>query len=629
MILYQNYHRHTQQTNPLVPDSTASNEQYAIRAQELGHGIISSCEHGYQGRYIECYNLAKQYGLKFVQVAEAYWVKDRNPSLADKSNCHIIIAALNEAGRRDMNRVLSEANRSGFYIRPRVDMELLTSLNPSNVIITTACIGYWKYDDAENLMLKMHQHFGNHFYLEVQCHNTESQRHLNSRIKKLHYKYKIPLIFGCDSHYIHPEDAKERDDFLYSKDMHYEDEEGWYLDYVDGETIYDRFVKQGVLSHDEIMEAMNNTNIFLQVEEYDCPIFNQEIKLPSLYPDWTQEQKDAEYTRLIWERWDEYSKQIPVHKHPLYQKEIQREIDIVVESHMADYFILNYYIIKRGKELGGVITSSGRGSAVSFITNRLLGFTEVDRISAHVEMYPERFMSATRILETGSLPDYNEIIHLPPPNKYYVYEWYFVNTNEVFYIGKGCGKRFKEIHGRNKFFQCMYKSHSCAVRIIMHGFSEVDAYQYERYVIQYYKKFTTFRLTNQTEGGDGTVGYKFSDEQYQHMLETRRDPNGVYKSDAFRAKISSLVQGENNPNFGHRWSNAQKDALSKKQSASGRYKDTKNPTATRIQCVETGEVFDCIKFAMQQYDVKYPASFSVALDNPKRTAAGLHWVRVL
>ena len=85
MILYQNYHRHTQQTNPLVPDSTASNEQYAIRAHELGHGIISSCEHGYQGRYIECYNLAKQYGLKFVQVAEAYWVKDRNPSLADKS----------------------------------------------------------------------------------------------------------------------------------------------------------------------------------------------------------------------------------------------------------------------------------------------------------------------------------------------------------------------------------------------------------------------------------------------------------------------------------------------------------------------------------------------------------------
>ena len=69
--------------------------------------------------------------------------------------------------------------------------------------------------------------------------------------------------------------------------------------------------------------------------------------------------------------------------------------------------------------------------------------------------------------------------------------------------------------------------------------------------------------------------------------------------------------------------------MSKKQAASNRYKDTKNPTATRIQCVETGEIFDCIKFAMQRYDVKWHASFTVALDDPKRTAAGLHWTRVL
>ena len=51
------------------------------------------------------------------------------------------------------------------------------------------------------------------------------------------------------------------------------------------------------------------------------------------------------------------------------------------------------------------MTKSGRGSAVSFITNMLLGFTEVDRIAAKVHMYPERFMSATRILQSGSLPD--------------------------------------------------------------------------------------------------------------------------------------------------------------------------------------------------------------------------------
>ena len=403
MITYQNYHRHSEYTNVIVADSTVTNKQYAIRAKELGHGIVSSCEHGYQGKYIECYNLAKKYGLKFVFCAEAYWVKDR--TINDDTNGHIILAALNEAGRRSINRILSEANRSGFYYRARVDIDLLLSLNPQDVVITTACVAFWKYEDIEDIVVRLHTHFKDHFFLEVQCHNTIPQQELNTRIKNLHYKYHIPLIFGADSHFISEDQEQERTDFQYSKEIHYEDEAGWYLDYVDGDTVYNRFVQQGVLSHDEIIESLENTNIFLQVEEYDSPIFDSAVKMPTLYPDLTQSQIDEKYQQLIWEQWKSYSLEVPESMWDTYKQEIQKEIDIVIESHTADYFIINYYIIKRGKELGGVITSTGRGSAVSFITNKLLGFTEVDRIQAQVKMYPERFMSATRILETGSLPD--------------------------------------------------------------------------------------------------------------------------------------------------------------------------------------------------------------------------------
>ena len=66
---------------------------------------------------------------------------------------------------------------------------------------------------------------------------------------------------------------------MYSKEIEYPDEEGWYLDYPDGDTVYKRFVEQGVLSHDGIMEALGNTNVFLQVEDYHSDIFIQEIKL--------------------------------------------------------------------------------------------------------------------------------------------------------------------------------------------------------------------------------------------------------------------------------------------------------------------------------------------------------------
>ena len=40
----------------------------------------------------------------------------------------MILAAKTEKGMYDLNFILSEANISGYYYRPRVDMKLLLSL---------------------------------------------------------------------------------------------------------------------------------------------------------------------------------------------------------------------------------------------------------------------------------------------------------------------------------------------------------------------------------------------------------------------------------------------------------------------------------------------------------------------
>ena len=400
---YQNYHRHSMYTNVKVPDSVASIQDYAARAKELGQTILSTVEHGWQGNVWESYKVAKEHGLKLLVGAEAYWVKDRFEK--DKTNCHICVLAKNENGRQALNDILSEANITGFYNRARLDIPLLLSLPADDIWVTSACLAGWLYEDADDCWYKIAQHFGKNFFLEVQYHNTETQQDLNSRILKLRDQWKVPLIMGCDSHYIHAGDAQNRTDFLVSKGINYPEEEGWYLDMPDGETAYQRFARQGVLSHEHIVEAISNTNVFADVEEYDSPIFNTEIKMPSLCPDWTQEQKDAEYQRLVWQGWDEYKEQVPIERWEEYKSEIQKEIQVVVDTKMADYFIDNYHIIRKGKENGGWLTKTGRGSAVSFLTNKLLGFTEVDRLAASVKMYPERFMSTERILEAGTLPD--------------------------------------------------------------------------------------------------------------------------------------------------------------------------------------------------------------------------------
>ena len=412
----QNYHTHKSYSNIFVSDSAAVNEDYAKRAVELGHKVISSVEHGWQGYYFETYELAKKYDLKFIFGAEAYWVKNRLEK--DRTNCHIIMLAKNENGRRAINSILSTANEDGYYFRPRVDVELLLSLPADDVMITTACIAFWHYDDIEDILVQLHNHFKKNFFLEIQYHDTEPQAKLNQRILALSEKYGIEMIVGMDSHYIYPEQSKERDYILAAKNIHYEDEDGWFMDYPDDETTMNRFLKQGVFTKDQIQRAMDNTDLLLEFEDYaiDNRIFSKDIKLPSLYdgqhtidgvllPKLDQEQRNKEYSKLISKLFKAYVKDVDESQHEEYFDGVKNEVQVIKDTNMSDYFLIDYYMVKRALEKGGVLTDSGRGSSVGYFTNTLLGFSKVDRFQSPIKLYPERFISKSRILETKSLPD--------------------------------------------------------------------------------------------------------------------------------------------------------------------------------------------------------------------------------
>ena len=225
---------------------------------------------------------------------------------------------------------------------------------------------------------------------------------------------------------------------------------------------------------------------------------------------------------------------------------------------------------------------------------------------------------------------------------YYVYEWYIVPTNEVFYVGKGKGKRCFDTSHRNKFFKDMYKSHECAVRKIEENLDEQTAFQREIYWINYYRTKTNYRLTNVTDGGEGTSGYipskeikekisaaskeRWNDPDWrQKVIANRYLPSSTYQSQEFKDKISKLVSGENNPNYKHYWSEEQKKHMSDLVRSDGRYVRGKNPKAKAVRCKETGQEFECIIDACEEYGIKSPTSITFCLQNPNRTAKGLHF----
>lgn len=62
---------------------------------------------------------------------------------------------------------------------------------------------------------------------------------------------------------------------------------------------------------------------------------------------------------------------------------------------------------------------------------------------------------------------------------FYVYEWYIVETGEVFYVGKGSGNRVTSMKDRNDYFKNIRAKHECGYRIVRRFDNEEDAYNFE------------------------------------------------------------------------------------------------------------------------------------------------------
>lgn len=395
-LYLENYHCHKDFSNTSTPDCAESIENYAKRVHEFNTKCLFSGEHGSQGNQFQVYKVAESEKLKYIHSSEVYWVKNRLEK--DRANCHMIIAAKNAEGRGDINFALSIANEDGYYYKPRIDLELLFNIPKDNVIVTSACVAGWNYEDAEDIWIKIHNYFGNNFFLEVQYHNTERQKKLNEKILRIARENNIQIICGLDSHYVKDENSVKRDQILKYKNVNYPDENGWYMDYPDTQTVVKRFKEQGVLSDEEILRAIMNTNVF--INECEEIILDRTFKIPSVHNDKTYNEKCKIYKNIL---------NVAYSKEKEKSKEkadgIRYEAKEVMEAGVVDYFLTSKAIVDEAvNNQGGILTTTSRGSAASFITNKLLGLTTVDRFNADIPIYPERFLTKERVL-AGQMPD--------------------------------------------------------------------------------------------------------------------------------------------------------------------------------------------------------------------------------
>lgn len=405
---YENYHKHDSISNIYLPDSHVKPIDYINRIKELGYGCYYTTNHGTGGDVFESLTLCKEAGIRCLYGVEGYIVK--NPFEKDKRNYHIVIIPTTNEARKKLNLVTSRANMEGFYYRPRIFPEDLLALDPEDVYITTACVaGIVKDKDAiVDIFMPLMQHFGNHMLLEVQNHNEPNQIAVNKTCLALSKKFGLELIAANDSHYIYPEQAKERLDFLRGKGLTYGDEDEYVLDFPDYDTLFARFQKQGVLSDEQIEKAIANTLVFRECEDIEI---DKSIKMPTVYPNLTADEKISELKKHVVSKFRDIIKADHISKDELvdYKQGISQEMQVIEDTkeiNTADYFLLNEKLVGLAvNKYGGILTRTGRGSCGGFYINRILGMTQLDRFKLDIKLYPERFMSTARLLENRAMPD--------------------------------------------------------------------------------------------------------------------------------------------------------------------------------------------------------------------------------
>lgn len=149
--------------------------------------------------------------------------------------------------------------------------------------------------------------------------------------------------------------------------------------------------------------------------------------------------------------------------------------------------------------------------------------------------------------------------------RFYVYEWFIVDTLEVFYVGKGTGNRRFETHNRNQYFMNVYNKYECAVRIFKQSLTNEEACELEkdRIAEMWAKGWAKCNLNN---GGTGFAEGELNPIHKRVNSENYVNPFSVMK-----------FEGEDNHFYGRKHSEESRRKISENRKGKGARHGADNP----------------------------------------------------
>ncbi len=372
------------------------------RVKEIGQTAIAITDHGVMYGCIDFYKAAKAAGIKPIIGCEVYvarrGMEDRVHGI-DNDPYHLVLLCENMTGYQNLCYLVSEANRRGFYGKPRVDLELLSQYH-EGIIALSACLAGGvaqylmdeDYDNAKKYALKMADIFGSeHFYLELQDHGMEEQHAVNQGVQRISRETGLPMVVTNDAHYLRREDAAIQDVLMCVQMGKTVDDESRLK--LQTEEFYLKSEEELRQLFPNCPDAFENTakiaemcNVDFVFHEYHLPSF----PIPEGY---TNEQY---FRKLCYEGFEERYTDPP----ESYIQRLEYEIDVISRMGYVNYYLIVWDFIRYAKE-SGIPVGPGRGSGAASIAAYCLHITEVDPMK--YSLIFERFLNPERV----SMPDFD------------------------------------------------------------------------------------------------------------------------------------------------------------------------------------------------------------------------------